>query len=344
MQKKDIFLGLCFVLLLTSGQAFAEKEYTETRTHMGTYVTIRFFAQDLEKEEAQGIMTGAFEMVAELDGLLSTYKKDSVVSKINREAFKKSIRVDDSTYVVLERSLYFARLSGGAFDISVGPLVDYWRGLDQMDEAPEIGRVKEILKSVGFEKIKLSKQKSIRFENEGMKIDLGGIAKGYAADIVVEYLKARGVKRGLVNLGGDMTVFGGRPGGAPWRVGVQNPFKKGALLKDAKTGGEVVVEIADGAVVTSGNYERFFLIKGKKYSHIIDPKTGWPSDAVPSVTIVAPSAMDADALATAVSVLGTVKGMALVEKLGRTECLIIEGLTPSYKVIKSSGMDKFLAR
>ena len=344
MRKKPILLSLCVPLVLICLPCFAEKEYSETQTHMGTFVTIRFYAENKEKEEAERIMAGAFEMVAELDNRLSTYKKDSLVSRINREAFKKSIPLDDSAYVVLEHSLYFSKLTGGAFDISVGPLLDYWRKLDQMDKAPSVEKIEAILKKIGFEKIELSKTRSIRFKAAGMKIDFGGIAKGYAAEAVVGYLKARGIRRGLVNLGGDMTMFGGRPGDAPWRVGVQNPFEKSALLKDTQTGKDVVIEIADGAVVTSGNYERFFLIRSKKYSHIINPKTGWPSDIVPSVTVVAPSAMDADVLATAISVLGTAKGIALVEKLAGTECLIIEGRMPSYGITKSSGMDKFLAR
>jgi thiamine biosynthesis lipoprotein len=281
-------------------------------------------------------MAGAFGEVAALDNLWSAYRKESLVSKINAEAFEKPIPLDGRTRGLIQRALYFNKLSDGAFDITVGPLVDYWRGLDKRDEAPSPAALQDVLKRVGSARLRLDEKDSIRFSAAGMKIVLGGIAKGYAADVIVDYLKKKGVAHGLVNIGGDMTVFGGRSAGTPWRVGIQNPFEKEEFAG--------IIEISDGSVVTSGNYERYYFIRGKRYSHIIDPATGMPADALPSVTVIAPTGTDADAIATAISVMGRIKGMALVEQLEHTECALITGDATSHTMVTSSGFGRFLDR
>jgi len=322
--------------ILHAASVIAEDEYVETRSCMGTFATIRFFAADKDKTEAEKIMGEAFEKLAQLDGLWSTYKEESLISKINSLAYTQAIPLDEETFEVINRSLYFNKLTSGAFDITVKPLMDYWKKLDERDEEPSPDAINRILMSVGSEKIALGEDRAIRFLVQGMKLDLGGIAKGFAADIVRQRLRQRGITQALINLGGDITALGKRPGGKPWRVGIQDPFDKSKLFG--------TLEIADAAVVTSGNYERYFYIRGKRYSHIINPKTGRPCDILPSVTVVAPSGIDADALATAISVLGEEKGLDLVEKLKDTECFVVKGPGESCTTIQSSGFGKFLSR
>jgi thiamine biosynthesis lipoprotein len=278
--------------------------------------------------------------------LLSDYKSDSEISLLNRDAFGRAVKVSKSTFEVLQKSNEFSRLSNGAFDITIGPLVDLWRSAAEANSVPDEAELEQVRSKVGYEKLCLdANEMTVRFAVDGMKLDLGGIAKGYAIDRAVEAMQTGGAVGGLVDVGGDIRCFGMPPEGKEtWRIGLQNPdvsresdqFLTGVAGRVLK-----VLKLKNAAVATSGGYRRFVLIGGKKYSHIMDRRTGESAENMSSVTIISQNAVDADALATAVSVMGAEKGIALIEKIPQTEAILISA-PPEYKLIKTVGVEKYI--
>jgi thiamine biosynthesis lipoprotein len=204
---------------------------------------------------------------------------------------------------------------------------------------PNEKELAEARRKVGYKKLKLEAEtRNVRFDVEGMRLDLGGIAKGYAIDRAVEAMKNNGVIGGLVDIGGDIRCFGKADDKEHWVIGLQDP-------KDADEGSEakssMTLKLTDNSIATSGDYRRYVLVEGKKYGHIIDTKKGHSSQNLSSVTIIAPNALDADALATAVSVLGAEKGLQLIESLEGVEAILITP-APEYKLIKSKNADKYI--
>jgi thiamine biosynthesis lipoprotein len=210
-----------------------------------------------------------------------------------------------------------------------------------MNSLPADAELQQARSKVGYDKLILdANEMSVRFAVEGMRVDLGGIAKGYAIDKAVEAMQKGGALGGMVDIGGDIRCFGSPPAGQNiWRIGLQDPDKAKAGL-DAGTP-LLVLNLTNTAVATSGNYRRFVVIEGKMHSHIIDTKTGYSSDELTSVTIFSQNTTDADALATAVTVMGTEKGLALIETIPQTEAILISS-PPEYKLIKTSGAEKFI--
>jgi len=217
----------------------------------------------------------------------------------------------------------------------------------QQDRAPTDKELDEARSKVGYEKITLdANELTVRFAVEGMKLDLGGIAKGYAIDKSVEALRAGGAVGGMVDIGGDICCFGSPEGRTHWRIGVQDPTMPDRNMTTAET--LMVIELktaADStvAIATSGNYQRFEVIDGKQHSHIIDTRSGQSSDKLASVTIIAPNATIADAIATAVSVLGAEKGLELIERTPEVEAILIPAALP-LKIIKSSGAEAYISK
>ncbi|MFH1884284.1 MAG: FAD:protein FMN transferase [Planctomycetota bacterium] len=308
------------------------------RLVMGTFARIVVIAED--SSTAKKCIETAFEEIYKVDDLMSDYKSDSEISRINKDAAKTAVHLSKSTYEVLQRSIEFSKLTDGAFDVTVGPLVDLFRTEKDKRVLPSEDQIDQAKSKVGFEKLKLDdKSKTVQFAVEGMRLDLGGIAKGYAVDKAVEALQTSGAIGGMVDIGGDIRCFGAPPKGRNhWVIGVQNPNldedipERNLILK---------LKLANGASATSGDYQQFVLIEGKRYSHIIDRKTGTSAQGLSSVTIIADNAADADALATAVSVMGTEKGLALIEKLPATEAIFITS-KPEYEIIKTTGAEKYI--
>ncbi|HLG31007.1 MAG TPA: FAD:protein FMN transferase, partial [Candidatus Brocadiales bacterium] len=208
---------------------------------------------------------------------------------------------------------------GGAFDITCGPLCKLWKEVGKSGILPTNEALEKILSAVGYEKINLDAEKqALSFQQAGMELDVGGIAKGYAVDEAIKVLKGHGIESALVEAGGDLYTMGTKPGGELWRIGIQDlnhPDNAETFLGKLK--------IKDCAVATSGDYQRFVVINGKKYSHIVNPLTGWPVENVPSVTVIANDALTADALATALSVMGAKEGIELAQSIPGVEALII---------------------
>ena len=311
------------------------------REVMGTFVQVVAVAGDSGTRKR--CIEAAFEKLELVDNLMSDYKDDSEISQVNRDGYKQAVKVSRMVFGVLQRSIEFSRKTAGAFDVTIGPLVDLWRSVDEPGTMPSEEELAKARAKVGFEKLILDKQEqTIRFAVEGMRLDLGGIAKGYAVDLAIEAMRRAGALGGMVDVGGDIRCFGAPPKGKKkWTIGLQDPDS----ATDAIIGGPLtlILELTDDAVATSGNYRRFVLIDGKKYSHIIDPATSAGTEGLSSVTVIARNAMDADALATAVTVMGAEKGLAFIESMPDTEALLITAGTEPEQ-IQTSGADKYIRK
>ena len=242
----------------------------------------------------------------------------SDVSRINAAAGIQPVQVHDDVYKVIERALYYAQISGGAFDPTVGPLVSLWEIGGGNPRVPSQAEIEQVLPLVNWHNVELDAQtRSVFLTRRSMSLDLGAIAKGYAADEAAAIIKRAEINRAIIDLGGNIVVLGERKDGNLWRVGVQNPNEN----RNEYIG---ILQITERSVVTSGIYERFFEEEGIRYHHIFSPSTGYPADnGLLSVTITAPNSMDADALSTSVFALGFVRGSALIESLPETEAVFI---------------------
>ena len=296
----------------------------DNRFLMGTVCIITLY-----NGEAQEIFDGAFSVIEKEDLLMSLQKGNSELSKINNSAGLESVAVSEDTYNVVSSALYYSELTHGAFDPTVAPLVELWDiGSDFEGVLPDPDSIERIKKLTDYSKLEMLSDNRIYLESREMKIDLGAIAKGYIADKVKDYLLSRNVERGIINLGGNIVVLGSKPENKPWKIGIQNPFES--------RGNHIgIVEVKDKTIVTSGIYERFFMADGKRYHHILDPKTGYPVDNdLASVTIISDTSIDADALSTSLFVLGVETGLELIETIKNAEAVYI---TKDKKVIYSSG-------
>lgn len=307
--KKFISFPMIFVLLFLCGCEEAQKNSSDTRFLLNTFVT-------LDAECDPVVLEQAFAVCANYEELLSKTVEGSDVHKINNS--DGAVEVSDSTLEIINRALYYSDLSGGKFDITVCPVSDLWDFNNEV--IPSRDEIAEALKSVDYQQISVDG----RFVNaNGTKIDLGGIAKGYIADRLVKYFENSGVKNGLVNLGGNIAVFGEEQ-----NIGIKGPSGKVETIG--------VVKAKDCSVVTSGTYERTFEKDGKKYHHILDPDTGYgvETDLV-SATVIGKSSMDCDALATVCILLGRDKAKELLENTDGFEAVFIDSKN---KITYTSGI------
>jgi thiamine biosynthesis lipoprotein len=301
------------------------------RVVMGTFSRVVVIAR--REKTAQRCIEAAFEIQDQIESLMSDYRDDSELSKVNRGAAKGPVPVSELTFEVLQKAVHFSRLSDGAFDVTVGPLVDLWRKAGETNEPPTEETLAEARRKVGSDKLILDeKNRTVRFAVEGMRVDLGGIGKGYAVDKAVEAMKKCGARGGLVDLGGNIRCFGQPPQGQEqWRIGLQDPNV--APNEFGGTKPLLILSLTNESVATSGDYRRFVKVHGEKQSHIIDTATGKGANKLVSDTIIAPDATTADALSTAVNVLGLEKGLALVERIAGTAAILIpagQGVRPIF--------------
>jgi thiamine biosynthesis lipoprotein len=354
MSKKDrifiqIIVGLCLITAAVycfikppresvwlSGRADVD---SGKRVVMGTFARVIGVAAD--SGTAKRCIEAAFAEITKVDELMSDYKGDSEISEVNRDGSKRAVKVSEPTYKVLQKAVEFSKLTGGAFDVTVGPLVDLWRSAEEANSIPTDTEFAEVRSMVGYDKLILdSNEMTVRFAAKGMRLDLGGIAKGYAIDGAVGAMQKEGALGGMIDIGGDIQCFGAPPEGKErWRIGLQDSRAVGGEPGQGQI--LMVLELTDAAIATSGDYQRFVLIEGERYSHIIDAETGYGSDELTSVTIIGKSAIDADLLATAVSVMGVEGGLALVEERPDTEAILVTS-APEHKLIKSSGAERFI--
>ena len=307
------------MLLLTGCESRSLLEVSRTRLLMGTTVTIT--ALDEKESRALDAIEAAFAEVARIDRLMSSYRAESQVGVLNRTG---RVEAGPDLLLVLEKAWTISDASSGAFDITIKPLLDLFsRSFEEEERAPEIDEIEACLQRVGYRRLTI--EGNLVSLPTGSEISLGGIAKGYAIDLAVAALRREGIDHGLVNAGGDLYALGDREG-EPWRIAVQNPRERESLL--------ATIPLSGMAVATSGDYERSF-DPDHEYHHVIDPRTGLSATGLMSVTVTARYALDADALATAVFVLGVDDGLALIEGLDGVETLLI---TDEGTMVASRGM------
>ena len=306
-------------------------------TMMGTEVNVTAVADDADV--AKAAIKACLERMRGLERLLSWRLADSDVTHCNDRAAREPVEVAPETYEVLGHAIKFSQMTHGAFDVTVKPLVQLWKEAGSRQKPPTPEELAQAREAVGYEKIFLLPDlRAVRFHHPDTKIDLGAIAKGYIVDRGLEALRKAGATAGLVVAGGDLATFGRRPGAGIWRVGIQDPRKPESTENIVD-----IINFNDMACATSGNYRRYVEIGGKRYSHVVNPRTGLTEDAVPSVTVIAPNATMADALATGLSVLGIEEGLKIIAGRQEVQALFLSIEDGRIKMHESPGFAKYRA-
>jgi thiamine biosynthesis lipoprotein len=303
---------------------------------MGTIGQVIAVASD--ERTANTAIERTFESLRSIEHMMSYHDPNSELSALNRMAFLQDFAASPYLFDIIARGIEMGSRSEGAFDITIGPLVDLWQHAKVTGKSPMPEEIAAAKSRIGYDKLILNRDKhTVRFSVEGMRIDLGGIAKGYGVDIAVEMLKAAGATSGLVQVGGEIRCFGPAPEGQKaWSIGVQRPAAPG----EVRTGEyAMVLGLADMAVSTSGDYQRFVVVEGVPHSHIISAKTGDSAKEFSSVTIIAGSAAEADALATAASVMGKARAVPMLEAMPDIEAILVSP-APEYKCTYLGGAEK----
>lgn len=306
---------LCFVVILAwSNAAGAQIMRKKVATLMGSRFEIIIVATD-STTAGKHIDTVIAE-ITRIENLISEWKPETQISEVNRNAGIKPVKVDKEVFELTKQALHFSKISNGAFDISFAAMDKIWKFDGSMIETPSPEAIKKSVEKVGYKNIILdSTNCTVFLKLKGMKIGFGSIGKGYAADKGRQIMKEHGVLSGIVNASGDIAAWGTQPDGSEWKIGIANPFNNNALIG--------VISLNDNAVTTSGSYEKFVEFNGKRYSHIINPKTGYPATGLISVTVVGPKAEIANGFSTALMVLGSKKGLRFIEKYPAYSCIMI---------------------
>lgn len=292
------------------------REFKRPQKLMGNAFEITVVNDD--EKTAQQHIDAAIEEIRRIEKLLTTFSEESQTNLINQNAGIQPVKVDSEVFELIERSLRISQITDGYFDISYGGIdKSFWNFDREMKQLPDPELIKDHLKLVNYQNIILNRDNQTVFLKEkGMRIGFGGIGKGYAAEMAKRLLQKRGVASGIVNASGDLTTWGNQADGKPWTVGIADPENSQQPFS--------YMNITDMAIATSGNYEKFVIINGKKYSHTINPKTGMPVSGVKSVTIFCPNAEIADAMATPVSIMGIDSALNMVNQINHLECIIID--------------------
>lgn len=295
--------------------AQAQEVYKRTLKLMGS----RFDLTVVAKSEAEGnhAIDLAVAEIRRIEQLISSWDPNSQTSFINQHAGIKPVQVDKELFDLIARAIKISKLTDGAFDISYASMDKIWKFDGSMTEMPNADAIAKSVEKVGYEHILLNEaEHSVFLKHEGMKIGFGAIGKGYAADKAKALLIQNGVEAGIINASGDLNAWGTQPDGKDWMVAIVNPLNKHNVFS--------WLPIHDSAVVTSGNYEKYVTFNGELYSHIIDPRTGYPSKGILSVSIFTKSAELADALATSVFVMGVETGLDFINQLQGVACVIVD--------------------
>jgi len=288
--------------------------YETTDFGMGTIIEQKVAVESTNEGEI--VCQDISNLIKDLEGKMSYFIPESFVSQLN-SSNGHFIKIDPDTFCVLKTAKKYFELSGGSFDMTVAPLSALWRDSIHNKTLPSEDTIQDLIKVVSGTDMILDEKNSLAKINKCQSIDLGGIGKGYAADIALKAYKERGIKSAFINLGGNVHTLGEKTNGEPWMVGIQDPRHVRGINIAA-------LRICDRSVVTSGDYEKYFEMGNKRYHHIIDPKTGYPANSdLISATVVSPSSMEADALSTAVFILGLEEGMELIEKIPGAEGVLI---------------------
>ena len=319
--------ALIFLLIISvsscTGNSTGERDgglkpESESSFLLGTLVELSFYGGDYGKD----VFREAFRTISQYENILSRTISTSEISALNRNSGTSPVKISESTYFLMEKGRYYSDVSGGLFDISIGPLVSLW-GIGTEDaKVPSVYEIENAVKLVDYRKISLVHDQekgeySAFLEKQGMQVDLGAIAKGYIADQVKELVTGMGVNSAIINLGGNVLLVGKKPDGSPFRIGIQDPFdNRGKYLG--------ILEAEDVSIVTSGIYERYFEEDGRIYHHILDPVTGFPvENEIMGISVITENSVDGDALSTALFMLGLEKAVDFVNSRESIDAIII---------------------
>lgn len=300
------------------------KETIKSHTHqtfekeahlMGTRFTFTI-VDTIASKRAERLLQDCLTEVTRYENMLSEWIDTSEVSQLNDAAGKYPLKVNPELYELIQRSIRLSEITQGAFDITYAALGDLWDFNRTNQIPPEQTRIEQSLSRVGYQKLDLRESGEVYLTVQGMRIGFGGVGKGYAADRIKEKMQSQGIEDGVINASGDLVAWGKPPGKDSWKIGIADPKNRERII--------CWIPINNSAVATSGNYEQYLMINGKRHAHIIDPKTGFPTSGIKSTTVISPSAELSDALATALFVLGIETGMDLIDQLPHAECLIID--------------------
>ena len=307
--------NVTLLLLLFSLSTFAQENFKRTLILMGSRFDITVVASN-EKEGNEYIDSAIFE-IARIEKLISSWDVNSETSLINKLSGIQPIKVDKELFDLIERSIAISTLTNGAFDISYASMDRIWKYDGSMREMPSEEKISNSIKKVGYKNIIIDKEaQTVFLKLKGMKIGFGAIGKGYAADKAKALLIEKGAKAGIINASGDLNAWGKQANGKDWMVAIINPLNKNKVFS--------WLPINDSAIVTSGNYEKFVSFNGIRYSHIIDPRTGYPSTGIISTSIMTSNAELADAISTSVFVMGVETGLDFINQLKGVDCIIID--------------------
>jgi len=305
---------------------------SDGRAPMGTYMAITVYASS--QAEGRRAIAAAFARVEEVEAATSTYREQSDVSKLNRAAGGPAMLVSRHLWTVLRRAAQISPETNGAFDVTVGPLVALWKRTWKRGRAPSEAELTAARALVSYRAVRVAPNAPrVQLLRQGMSLELGGIAKGYAVDQAVVVLRHCGIRAALVDAGGDIRALGAPAGREAWLIGIRDPSRPGKILRRA-------LLARDCAVATSGDYEQYGTRGGRRYSHILDPRTGRPVEGMASVTVVAPDAMTADAYATSASVLGPKAALAFAEERPGVEVMILCRREGKLATVRSSGFGR----
>jgi len=318
------YLVIAFLATISS---YSQTIYKKKLAMLGSPFEISVVANDSVK--ANEYSTLAINEVKRIENLISDWIPTTQISEINKNAGIQPVKVDEEVFDLVERAIKISKLTNGAFDISYASMDKIWKFDGSMKEMPTPEAIKKSVEKIGYQNIILDKEnKTIFLKLTGMKLGLGGIGQGYIADKVKELLQSKGCNSGLVNVSGDINTWGKQPNGELWTVGIVNPMNKNKVF--------ATFPLDNSAVETSGSYEKFVTFNGIRYSHIIDPRTGYPATGIVSVSVFAKQTEIADALATGIFVLGVEVGLDLVNQLKGIQCIIVDD---KGKIHASKGID-----
>ena len=337
-KESKLLAGMCIAIALVgcnrSGEDKPEAFKHNPLAIMGTETELTAVALGSESEKATVALGSAESALRGVEAKMSSWMEASELSLFNKAPAGQASKLSETTLGLLRLSAQLAKQTDGAFDVTCRPILQAWRAAKESKRLPTDQQIAAAIGKCGWDKIRLRADSAVK-KVDGASIDLGGIAKGFGIDQASKALEASGVMGGMVNVGGDVRCFGQRVGGGKWRIGVRSPFDGDPTF--------AIIELESGAVCTSGNYERFFEIDSKRYSHIVDPRTGRPVERAPSVTVVAPTATAADAWATALSVLGE-GGLELIAENSGLEAMLVIGGPKDYRLVMTPGLAKLLAK
>ncbi|WP_298418433.1 FAD:protein FMN transferase [uncultured Kordia sp.] len=310
--QKSIFT---YLLLISFFVTTAQEVHKRTLKLMGSRFDITVIANT--QDEATNYIDLAVAEMTRIEKLISSWDKKSQTSLINQNAGIQAVKVDTELFQLIERSIYISKLTNGAFDISYASMDRIWKFDGSMTKIPSAEAIQQSVAKVGYKNIILNKtDQTVFLKQKGMKIGFGAIGKGYAADKAKKLLQSHNVQAGIINASGDLNTWGTEINGKNFKIAIKNPLNKNKVF--------TMIPIKEQAIVTSGNYEKQVKFNGKRYTHIIDPRTGYPSSGIVSVSVLASSAELADALATSIFVIGKDVGIDMINQLQNIECIIVD--------------------